>query len=81
MFDSKENNPVKSWLPSEYQPSPRRLGDFLKLISYQVPEPSNGNSRYIHLTTVVNTLEFCYNPSPSLVLETLELSIDLFQQQ
>ena len=81
MFSREENDVIDGWLPSQHQPSPRCLGDFLKLMGHRVPEISNGNAQHVHLTTVVQTTEFSCYPGPNSVLSVLEGSMNLFQQQ
>ncbi|KAL2170811.1 hypothetical protein VTG60DRAFT_4380 [Thermothelomyces hinnuleus] len=81
MLDPEESDPIGGWLPSKHQPSPRCLGDFLKLMGHRVPEISNGNSRHVHLTTVVKVIEFGSYPDPNSVLSTLEVSMKWFRQQ
>ncbi|KAG7285927.1 hypothetical protein NEMBOFW57_008223, partial [Staphylotrichum longicolle] len=81
MMDPTANDPVSGWLPSEHQPSPRCLGDFLKLMGHRVPGISNGDLPHVHVTTIVTTMEFCCDPTASSVLSVLEDSMSLFQQQ
>lgn len=73
---------VEGWLPSKQQPEPSCLGDFLKLIGHRVPQISNGASQHVHLTAIVEAVEFsdCLGTDPELevVFAMIEASMEAF---
>ncbi|KAF2271150.1 hypothetical protein CC78DRAFT_573527 [Lojkania enalia] len=58
----------KSWLPSEIQPEPACLGDFLKLLGGQLPGKSAHTGTNIHVTRPVCISPFEYD-HPSDIIE------------
>ncbi|KAH7371669.1 hypothetical protein BKA66DRAFT_469263 [Pyrenochaeta sp. MPI-SDFR-AT-0127] len=81
MLEPECTDGIDGWLPSKHLPSPTTLGDYMKLIGHQVPESSNALSTHVHITSIVQVKDFVCHSSPNLVIQTLESSMALFQQQ